>query len=98
MGAVVQHREQYELHEGVRVEEAPEVDDHPHGRRLDRLILRATSMLRVLSAALSTTCTRCRTRDQKEQLSRLEILSKCLRYVHLDSEQSGRRTCTAIAP
>ena len=39
MGAVVEHGEQDELHEGVRVEQPPEVHDHPHRRRLDGVVL-----------------------------------------------------------
>ena len=39
MGAVVEHGEEDELHEGVRVEQPPEVHDHPHGRRLDGVVL-----------------------------------------------------------
>ena len=39
MGAVVEHGEEDELHESVRVEQPPEVHDHPHGRRLDGVVL-----------------------------------------------------------
>ena len=39
MGAVVEHGEEDELHEGVRVEQPPKVNNHPHGRRLDAVIL-----------------------------------------------------------
>ena len=39
MGAVVEHGEEDELHECVRVEQPPEVHNHPHGRRLDGVVL-----------------------------------------------------------
>ena len=52
MRAVVEHREEDELHEGVRVEQPPEVHDHPHGRRLDRVVLHAFPGLQDCSRSL----------------------------------------------